>query len=203
MIVGIGGTTGIVYGLRVLGALRELDIETHLVMTDAGANILAHETGLTVHEIRATADFWYSNGDLGAVIASDPLRTLGMVVAPCSVHDLLAIVACDGNSLLPRAADACLKERRRVVLLFPETPLHGGHLRAMATVTERGAIVFPPVPPLSDRLQSLDEVVNHTVGHVLDLFDLDSGMVRHTSAPGPSRRTDATPIIPADWDATS
>jgi 4-hydroxy-3-polyprenylbenzoate decarboxylase len=178
LIVGISGATGVVYGLRLLAALRALDVETHLVMTKAAERTLAYETDLKVRDVRAAADRWYPDADIGAAIASGSFRTLGMVVAPCSVRSLSAIATGNTDGLLSRAADVCLKERRRVVLLFREAPLHAGHIRSMAAATENGAIVFPPVPAFYDRPGSLDDMVDHTVGRVLDLFDLDAGLVR-------------------------
>lgn len=176
MIVGISGATGIIYGLRILEVLRSLDIETHLVMSKPGECTLAHETMLKVRDVRAMADFSYGDADIGAAIASGSFRTMGMIVAPCSVRSLSAIATGNTDGLLTRAADVCLKERRQVVLMFRETPLHAGHIRSMAQATENGAIVFPPVPAFYDRPTSLDEIVNHTVGRVLDLYDLDAGL---------------------------
>ncbi len=178
MIVGVSGATGTVYGLRLLEILRDLDIETHLVMTKPGERTLATETDLKLRQVRAMADFWYADADIGAAIASGSFRTMGLVVAPCSVRSLSAIATGNTDGLLTRAADVCLKERRRVVLMFREAPLHAGHIRAMAQATENGAIVFPPVPAFYDRPASLDDMVNHTIGRVLDLFDLDAGLVR-------------------------
>jgi 4-hydroxy-3-polyprenylbenzoate decarboxylase len=178
MIVGISGATGTIYGLRLLEMLRVLDIETHLVMTKPGERTLAYETDHKIREVHGMADFCYSDADIGAAIASGSFRTMGMVVAPCSVRSLSAIATGNTDGLLTRAADVCLKERRRVVLMFREAPLHAGHIRAMAQATENGAIVFPPVPAFYDRPGSIDAMVDHTVGRVLDLFDLDSGLVR-------------------------
>lgn len=181
MIVGISGATGIVYALHLLEALSRLDIESHLVITKAGERTLSYETDRTVREVRAMADHWYSDADIGAAIASGSFRTMGMVVAPCSVRSLSAIAGGGTDGLLTRAADVCLKERRRVVLMFREAPLHAGHIRAMAQATENGAIVLPPVPAFYDRPQSIEEIVNHTVGRVLDLFDIDAGLLRRWS----------------------
>lgn len=178
MIVGISGATGIAYGLRLLEVLRALEIESHLVATRAGERTLCYETGQTVRQLRDAADVWYPDADIGAAIASGSFRTLGMVVAPCSVRSLSAIATGNTDGLLTRAADVCLKERRRLVLLFREAPLHAGHIRSMAAATENGAIVFPPVPAFYDRPQTLSDIVDHTVGRVLDLFDLDAGLVR-------------------------
>jgi 4-hydroxy-3-polyprenylbenzoate decarboxylase len=195
MIVGISGATGIIYGLRLLQMLRELDIETHLVMTKAGERTLAYETDLKVREVRTAADFNYSDSDIGATIASGSFRTMGMVVAPCSVRSLSAIASGNTDGLLSRAADVCLKERRRVVLLFREAPLHAGHIRSMAAATENGAIVFPPVPAFYDRPRSLDDMVDHTVGRVLDLYDIDAGLVQRWSGRPPERDV-AAPLSP-------
>lgn len=195
MIVGISGATGVIYGLRLLRMLRELDIETHLVMTKAGERTLAYETDLKVREVRTTADFNYSDSDIGATIASGSFRTMGMVVAPCSVRSLSAIASGNTDGLLSRAADVCLKERRRVVLLFREAPLHAGHIRSMAAATENGAIVFPPVPAFYDRPRSLDDMVDHTVGRVLDLYDIDAGLVQRWSG-RPPERAEAAPLSP-------
>ncbi len=178
MIIGVSGATGTIYALRLLEVLRGLGVETHLVMTKPAERTLAYETDLKVREVRAMADFSYADADIGATIASGSFRTMGMVVAPCSVRSLSAIATGNTDGLLTRAADVCLKERRRVVLMFRETPLHAGHIRAMAQATENGAIVFPPVPSFYDRPASLDEMVNHTIGRVRDLFDLDAGLVR-------------------------
>ncbi|QRG04590.1 UbiX family flavin prenyltransferase [Xanthobacter dioxanivorans] len=181
MIVGISGATGIIFGLCILEVLRRLGIETHLVMSKPGERTLACETDLKVRDVRAMADFSYADADIGAAIASGSFRTMGMIVAPCSARSLSAIATGNTDGLLTRAADVCLKERRRVVLMFRETPLHAGHIRAMAQATENGAIVFPPVPAFYDRPASLSDMVNHTVGRVLDLFDVDAGLVRRWS----------------------
>ncbi len=177
VIIGISGATGTIYGLRLLQVLRCLNIETHLVMTNAAERTLAYETDVTVRDVRAMADHWYRDSDIGAAIASGSFRTLGMVVAPCSVRSLSAIATGNTDGLLSRAADVCLKERRRVVLMFREAPLHAGHIRSMGAATENGAVVFPPVPAFYDRPASLGDMINHTVGRVLDLFGIDAGLV--------------------------
>jgi 4-hydroxy-3-polyprenylbenzoate decarboxylase len=192
MIVGISGATGIIYGLNLLARLRTLNIESHLVITKAGERTLAYETELRAREVRALADYCYSDADIGAAIASGSFRTMGMIVAPCSVRSLSAIATGNTDGLLTRAADVCMKERRQLVLLFREAPLHAGHIRAMAAATESGAIVFPPVPAFYDRPQSLDEMVNHTVGRVLDLFDIDAGLVRRWDGRPVRTATEAT-----------
>jgi 4-hydroxy-3-polyprenylbenzoate decarboxylase len=175
MIVGVSGATGIVYALHLLDALRSLRVETHLVVTKPGEMTLAYETELATRELRAMADVAYSISDVGAAISSGSFRTMGMVVAPCSMRTVGEIASCATSNLLTRAADVCLKERRRLVLMVRETPLHAGHLKAMLAATEAGAVIFPPVPAFYAKPQSLADMVGHTVGRVLDLFDLDAG----------------------------
>lgn len=177
LIVGISGATGVAYGIRLLEVARLLDIETHLVATKAAFRTLTYETSLSPSALTEMADHVYSDADIGAAISSGSFRTMGMVVAPCSVRSLSEIASGATGGLLTRAADVCLKERRRVVLLFRETPLHAGHIRSMAEVTQNGAIVFPPVPAFYTRPNSIAEIVDHTIGRVLDLFDLDAGLV--------------------------
>jgi 4-hydroxy-3-polyprenylbenzoate decarboxylase len=178
MIVGISGASGIVYGVRMLEALHELDVETHLVISKSAQVTLAHESALSLSEIKAKADVNYSNSDIGAVISSGSFKVAGMVVAPCSIKTLAEITTGVTSSLLSRAADVCLKERRRLVLMVRETPLHLGHLRNMTAATEAGAIIYPPVPAFYANPASLDEMVDHTVGRVIDLFGFDSRLVR-------------------------
>jgi 4-hydroxy-3-polyprenylbenzoate decarboxylase len=183
IIVGISGASGVVYGIRMLQLLRELDIETHLVMSKSAQVTLAHETDLSVAEVRDLADVSYSNADIGAAISSGSFPVMGMVVAPCSIRTLSEIATGVTSSLLSRAADVMLKERRRLVLMVRETPLHLGHLRSMTAVTEAGAIVYPPVPAFYAKPETIDVMVDHTLGRVLDLFGLDSKTVRRW-APG-------------------
>jgi flavin prenyltransferase len=178
IIIGISGATGIVYGVRLLEVARRLGLETHLVITKAGERTLVHETELTAQELREKADHFYPDADIGAPIASGSFPTIGMVVAPCSVHSLAEIAQCTTDGLLTRAADVCLKERRRLVLVFRETPLHAGHIRSMAAATENGAVVFPPVPAFYTHPETVSDIVDHTVGRVLDLFGLDAGLVQ-------------------------
>ncbi len=178
LIVGISGATGTVYGIRLLQVARALEIETHLVVTKAGERTRAYETDVGIQAVRAMADHAYPDSDIGAAIASGSFPTMGMIVAPCSVHSLAEIAHCTTDGLLTRAADVCLKERRRLVLLFREAPLHAGHIRSMAAATENGAIIFPPVPAFYTRPGTVDDIVDHTVGRVLDLFGLDAGLVQ-------------------------
>jgi 4-hydroxy-3-polyprenylbenzoate decarboxylase len=174
IIVGISGASGVVYGIRLLEILRELEVRTHLVISRAGEMTISAESLLSVRQVRALADEFHPVGDVGAAIASGSFRTLGMVVAPCSMRSLAGIASGATSTLLTRAADVCLKERRRLVLMVRETPLHLGHLRAMAAVTEMGGVIFPPVPAFYTKPTSLDDLIDHTVGRVLDLFGLDA-----------------------------
>ena len=178
MIVGVSGATGIAYAVTLLRTLRRLDVETHLVVTAAGERTRAYETSLTAADLRSLADRAYAISDIGAAIASGSFRTAGMIVAPCSVRTLSEIATGVTSSLLTRAADVCLKERRRLVLMVRETPLHLGHLRSMIAATEAGAIVMPPVPAFYTKPATIDDIVAHTVARALDLFDLNAGMTR-------------------------
>lgn len=176
MIVGISGATGIAYSVELLRVLKQLGIETHLVVSTAGEQTRAHETSLTAKELRSMADVTYPIKDVGATIASGSFRTMGMIVAPCSIRTLSEIATGVTSTLLTRAADVCLKERRRLVLLVRETPLHRGHLKSMLDVTDAGGIIMPPVPAFYLRPKTIEDVVQHTVARALDLFDLDSGL---------------------------
>lgn len=178
MIVGISGASGVVLGIRLLEQLRALDVESHLVMTRAAELTLAYETDLKVADVHALADVVYPVADIGAAIASGSFRTLGMVIAPCSIRTLSEIVTGVTSSLISRAADVVLKERRRLVLMVRETPLHLGHLRSMTAVTEMGAVVMPPVPAYYAELETVEDATRQSVGRALDLFDLDSAPVR-------------------------
>jgi 4-hydroxy-3-polyprenylbenzoate decarboxylase len=177
-VVGISGASGSIYGIRLLAMLRRLDVESHLVLSNSAQVTLGHESELSADDLRAMADFSYAQSDIGARIASGSFRTLGMVVAPCSIKTLSEIATGVTSSLLTRAADVALKERRRLVLMVRETPLHLGHLRSMASATEAGAIVYPPVPAFYAKPATLEEMVDHTVGRVLDLFGLEPDSVR-------------------------
>jgi 4-hydroxy-3-polyprenylbenzoate decarboxylase len=178
MIVGITGASGAVYGIRLLEALRDAAIETHLVMSDAAKRVATLETGRMPEEVEGLASFSYSNGDLEAPIASGSFQTLGMVVVPCSIKSLSAIAQCFSETLLVRAADVALKERHRLVLVVRETPLHLGHLRLMTTVTEYGAVVLPPAPGFYHVPQRLEDIVDHTVGKILDQFEVEHALYR-------------------------
>jgi flavin prenyltransferase len=178
LLVGISGASGVVYGIRLLEILRPLGVETHLIMTRAAEVALAHETALKVAEVQALADVWHPVGDLAAPPSSGSFRTLGMIVAPCSIRSMSEIATGATSTLLTRAADVVLKERRRLVLMVRETPLHLGHLRSMAALAEMGAIIAPPVPAFYAQPATLEDMVDHTLGRILDLFDLEAPALR-------------------------
>lgn len=178
LIVGISGASGAIYGVRLLELLRDSEIETHLVISRAAHLTLASETPFKVSDVEALADVVHSNQDVGAACSSGSFQNLGMVVAPCSVKTMAEIATGVTANLISRAADVALKERRRVVLMLRETPLHLGHIRNMAAVTEAGAIVYPPVPAFYTHPASLDDMVDHTLGRVLDLFGIDLDLVK-------------------------
>jgi 4-hydroxy-3-polyprenylbenzoate decarboxylase len=188
LVVGISGASGIIYGVRLLQVLRNLPVETHLVMSRAAEITLAYETDMKVAEVQALADVVHPIADIGASISSGSFRTLGMVVAPCSVKSMAEIATGVTSNLLSRAADVVLKERRRLVLMLRETPLHAGHIRAMAQVTEMGAIVAPPVPAFYAKPKTIDDLVNQSVGRMLDLFGLDTGAVKRWGEDGTTKR---------------
>lgn len=174
LIVGISGASGVVYGVRVLQVLREIGVESHLVVSSAGRLTAHYEMGLDAKDLSALADHSYGAGDVGAAISSGSFRTLGMIVAPCSMSSLSQIASGVTTGLLTRAADVVLKERRRLVLMVRETPLHTGHLRSMTAASEMGAIIYPPVPAFYSEPETVDDIVNQTVGRALDLFDLEA-----------------------------
>ena len=181
LIVGISGASGVIYGVRLLEALQKLPVETHLVMTRTAEVTLAHETDLKVSDVRRLADVAYRIDDLAAAVSSGSFRTIGMIVTPCSMRSLGEIAHGITSNLLTRAADVVLKERRKLVLVTRETPLHAIHLRNMATLADMGAIIAPPVPAFYNRPKTLDDIIDHTVGRVLDLFELDTGTVKRWS----------------------
>lgn len=173
LIVAITGASGSLYGVRALQLLRDLGgIETHLILTPSGARTLVEETDHSVAEVRALAHAVHAARDIGATVASGSFRTMGMLVAPCSVKTLSGIAHSYADELVVRAADVCLKERRRLVLLLRETPLHAGHIALMDQATRNGAVIMPPVPALYHRPQSVREIVDQTVGRALELFDI-------------------------------
>ncbi len=178
IIVGISGASGIVYGVRALELLRELDMETHLVMSKSAELTLHYEMDLSLAELKALASEVHAIKNVGASIASGSFITAGMLIAPCSIRSMSEIATGVTSSLLTRAADVVLKERRRLVLMVRETPLHTGHLRTMTQLSEMGAVIAPPVPAFYTRPDSLDDVVTQGVGRVLDLFDLPVDQVK-------------------------
>ena len=173
VVVGVSGASGIVYAARALEMLRSVKVETHLVVSRSAELMRAYESALSRTDLEALADVVYSINDVGAPIASGSFKTLGMLIAPCSMRSLAEIASGVTTSLLTRAADVVLKERRRLVLMVRETPLSLIHIRNMATVTEAGGVIFPPVPAFYMRPTTIDELVDHSVGRALDQFGLD------------------------------
>ena len=178
LIVGISGASGAIYGVRLLEALRAKNILAHLIVSKSAALTLKEEVGVSVDQVRALAEATYQNTDIGAAISSGSFRTRGMVIVPCSIRTLSDIAYGTTDSLLSRAADVTLKERRRLVLVVREAPLHAGHLRSMLAATENGAIIVPPVPAFYHQPKTVDDIINQTVGRCLDLFDIDAGLVK-------------------------
>ena len=178
IVVGISGASGIVYGVRALEALRDCGVETHLIVSKSAELTLHHELDMPVAELKALASEVHPVKNVGATIASGSFVTEGMLIAPCSVRTMSEIATGVTSSLLTRAADVVLKERRRLVLMVRETPLHTGHLRTMTQLSEMGAVISPPVPGFYARPQSVEDVVHQSVGRVLDLFGINSPGVR-------------------------
>lgn len=178
LIVAISGASGAIYGIRMLQALKHAKVESHLIVSKAAALSLGAETDMTLNDVQALADIVYKPADIGATIASGSFKTMGMAIAPCSIKSLSEIATGVTTSLISRAADVCLKERRRLVLMVRESPLHLGHLRTMAAVTEMGAIVAPPMPAFYTRPATIDDIVNQSVARVLDMFDIEADMKR-------------------------
>lgn len=178
LLVGITGASGAIYGVRLLELLRASNVETHLVVSRAGQITLAYETNFKLTDVERLATVVHSNSDIGAVCSSGSFPTRGMIIAPCSIKTMSEIATGNTANLISRAADVVLKERRRLVLLLRETPLHIGHIRNMATVTEAGGIIYPPVPAFYAMPNSIDEMVDHTLARALELFDIDAGKIR-------------------------
>ena len=179
LIIGMSGASGVIYGIRLLEVLQKVaEVETHLVMSESAKMNIAIETDWAARDVKALADHVYSNKDIAATIASGSFKTDGMVIAPCSIKTLSAVANSDADSLLVRAADVILKERRRLVLVPRETPLHTGHCELLLKASRIGAIIAPPMPAHYIKPQTIDDLVNHHVGRVLDLFDLDPGLVK-------------------------
>jgi len=178
LIVGISGASGVVYGVRLLEALRGAAVETHLVMSKPAEMALAYETDLKPKDIRKLATITYAVGDVGAAISSGSFQTMGMIILPCSIKTMSEIATGVTGTLLSRAADVCLKERRRLVVAIRETPLHAGHLRNLTALSELGAIIAPLVPAFYTRPKTIDDIVNHSVGRLLDLFGIETDLVK-------------------------
>jgi 4-hydroxy-3-polyprenylbenzoate decarboxylase len=178
LVVGISGASGVVYGVRLLEALHGSDIETHLVITKSAEMTLAYETDRKLADLHAMASQVHAVQDLGAAISSGSFKTMGMIVAPCSIRSLSEIAWGTTTTLLTRAADVALKERRRLVLMVRETPLHLGHLRAMTAAAENGAIILPPVPGFYSLPATVQDIVDQSVGRALDLFDIETELVK-------------------------
>ena len=188
LIVGMSGATGSIFGIRILQVLAPIqDIETHLVMSKAAKMTLQVETPHSVKEVEEMADVAHDINNVGASIASGSFRTAGMVIAPCSMKSMGGIVLSVGGDLLVRAADVVLKERRKLVLVARETPLHLGHLESMATLTRMGAVVFPPVPAFYHRPKTLDDVIDQTVARILDQFEVETDMFKRWNEESLSR----------------
>jgi len=179
LIVGITGASGVIHGIRILEVLAgHPEIETHLVMSRAGERTIAEETGYRVADVKALAAVAHPVADIGASIASGSFRTAGMAIVPCSINTLAAVASCRADTLLTRAADVTLKERRRLVLVVRETPLHRGHLAAMMAAADAGAVIMPLSPGFYGQPKTVDDLINFTVGRVLDLFDIDHNLLR-------------------------
>lgn len=190
LVIGISGATGTIYGVRLLEALKPLPVETHLVMSEAALKVAELETHYLRAEIEALSDISYSPDDVGAAIASGSFPTMGMVVVPCSIKSLSAIAHSYNNTLLARAADVTLKERRKLVLVVRETPLHLGHLRLMTQAAENGAVILPPMPSFYHHPRSIGDIVDQTVGKILDQFRLPHDLfTRWGCGPRPDERS--------------
>ena len=177
LIVGISGATGITYGISLLRALREAKVESHLVLTRPGLMTLSYETDMSRDQLHDLADVVYAENDMGAAISSGSVITLGMIVAPCAVKSAAEIASGATQTLLTRAADVTLKERRRLVLMVRESPLHTGHLRTLTAASEIGAIIMPPMPAFYPQPENIEDMVDHTVGRALDLFGIKHNLL--------------------------
>jgi 4-hydroxy-3-polyprenylbenzoate decarboxylase len=178
LVVGISGASGTIYGVRLLELLKDTDIETHLVMSKSAEMTLVYETDYKPKDVRALAKVNHPMADLGASISSGSFPTMGMIVLPCSIKTMSEIATGVTSSLLSRAADVVLKEKRRLVLAVRETPLHGGHLRTLTTLADIGAVVAPIVPAFYNRPKTVDDIINHTVGRLLDFFGIETKVVK-------------------------
>jgi 4-hydroxy-3-polyprenylbenzoate decarboxylase len=178
LVIGISGASGTIYGIRMLELLKKTDIETHLVMSKSAEMTMVYETPYKPKEVRALASVNHPAADIGASISSGSFPTIGMIVVPCSIRTMSEIACGVTSTLVTRAADVVLKEKRRLVLALRETPLHGGHLRTLTTLADIGAIVAPIVPAFYNKPKTVDDIINHTVGRLLDLFGIETKMVK-------------------------
>ena len=178
LVIGIAGASGTIYGIRMLEMLKKTDIETHLVMSKSAEMTMVYETKFKPKDVRALASVNHPAADIGASISSGSFPTIDMIVVPCSIRTMSEIATGVTSTLLSRAADVVLKEKRRLVLAVRETPLHVGHLRTLTTLAEIGAVVAPIVPALYNKPKSVDDIINHTVGRLLDFFDIETKLVK-------------------------
>ena len=178
IVVGISGASGVIYGVRLLELLKMADVETHLVMSKAAEIALVYETDFKPKDVRALASVCHHAADIGASISSGSFATKGMIIVPCSIKTMSEIATGVTSTLVSRAADVVLKEKRRLVLVVRETPLHGGHLRTMTSLADIGVVLAPIVPAFYNRPKTVDDIINHTVGRLLDFFDIDIGVVK-------------------------
>jgi flavin prenyltransferase len=188
LVIGISGASGVIYGIRLLQLLSDIhEVETHLVISKAGEQTIAIETEYSANQVKEMADYCYHIDDISACLASGTFQQDGMIIAPCSIKTLSAIAHSYTDNLLTRAADVALKERRRLVLLVRETPLHLGHLKNMLTVTELGGIIMPPMPAFYHRPHTIQDIIDHTIGKTLDLFNIaHSRSTRWAGNPDPA-----------------
>ena len=178
LVVGITGASGTIYGIRLLEMLKKTDIETHLVMSKSAEMTLVYETDYKPKDVKTLASVVHPPADIGASISSGSFPTMGMVIVPCSIRTMSEIATGVTSSLVSRAADVVLKEKRRLVLALRETPLHGGHLRTLVTLADIGAVVAPIVPAFYNKPKTVDDIIDHTVGRLLDLFGIESKLVK-------------------------
>jgi len=179
IIIGISGASGAIYGIRLLEVLKTIQgINTHLIISKSAGLTIKSEVNYSISDIQVLADYNYPIGDVGACISSGSFKTDGMIIAPCSIKTMSEIAAGTTTSLMSRAADVILKEKRKLVLMVRETPLHSGHLNNMAKLSDMGAYIYPPVPAFYSKPQTIDDMVNHTIGRVLDIFDIEASLVK-------------------------
>jgi 4-hydroxy-3-polyprenylbenzoate decarboxylase len=178
LVIGISGASGAIYGIRMLEMLKKTDIETHLVMSKSAEMTVVYETDYKPKDVKALASVVHPATDIGASISSGSFSTMGMVILPCSIRTMSEIATGVTSSLVSRAADVVLKEKRRLVLGVRETPLHGGHLRTLVTLSDMGAVIAPIMPAFYNKPKTVDDIINHTVGRLLDLFGIETKLVK-------------------------